>query len=43
MGVDISVKDGYVVASVKKIIKSTKFKLKKRSVGCTHFFLCFRV
>ena len=39
MGVDISVKDGYVVASVKKIIKSTKFKLKKRSVGCTHFFL----
>ena len=29
MGVDISVKDGYVVASVKKIIKSTKFKLKK--------------
>ena len=39
MGVNISINDGYIIAKTEKALKGINFKLKKESVGCTHFFL----
>ena len=43
MGVDISINDGYIVAKTEEALKGINFKLKKESVGCTHFFLMLSV
>ena len=43
MGVNISINDGYIIAKTEKALKGINFKLKKESVGCTHFFLMLSV
>ena len=39
MNINYSINNGYVVAKAETPIKGINFKLEKKSVGCTHFFL----
>ena len=39
MNINYTINNGYVVAKREGPIKGLNFKLEKRSVGCTHFFL----
>ena len=39
MNINYSINNGYVVAKAENPIKGINFKLEKKSVGCTHFFL----
>ena len=39
MNINYSINNGYIVAKTESPIKGIKFKLEKKSVGCTHFFL----
>ena len=39
MNINYSINNGYILAKTESPIKGIKFKLEKKSVGCTHFFL----
>ena len=39
MNIKFAINNGYIVAKTESPIKGIKFKLEKKSVGCTHFFL----
>jgi UDP-N-acetylglucosamine enolpyruvyl transferase len=39
MNIKYSINNGYIVAKSESPIKGINFKLEKKSVGCTHFFL----
>ena len=39
MNINYSINNGYIVAKKESPIKGINFKLEKKSVGCTHFFL----
>ena len=39
MNIKYSINNGYIVAKVESPIRGLNFKLEKKSVGCTHFFL----
>ena len=39
MNIKYSINNGYIVAKVESPIRGINYKLEKKSVGCTHFFL----
>ncbi len=39
MNIKYSINNGYIVAKAESSIRGINFKLEKKSVGCTHFFL----